>query len=65
MAEVNNPINATFKITDKKLYVPVVTLSIEDDKSLEQLKTGFKGFIKLNKYRSELTKQEKTNNLFD
>ena len=64
MAEVNNPINATFKITDKKLYVPVVTLSI-DDKSLEQLKTGFKGFIKLNKYRSELTKQEKTNNLFD
>ena len=40
---VNNPTNATFKITDTKLYVPVVTLSTEDDnKLLEQLKTGFK-----------------------
>ena len=31
-----------FKITDTKLYVPVVTLSKENDiKLLEQLKTGF------------------------
>ena len=29
--EIKNPSNATFKITDRKLYVPVVTLSIEDD----------------------------------
>ena len=30
--------NATFKITDTKLYVPVVTLSTENDKKpLEQL----------------------------
>ena len=37
---VNNPTNATFKITDTKLYVPVVTLSTEDDnKLLEQLRT--------------------------
>ena len=35
----NNPTNATFKITDTKLYVPVVALSTEDDnKLLEQLK---------------------------
>ena len=40
--EIDNPENATFKITDIKLYVPVVTLSKEDDiKLLEQLKTGF------------------------
>ena len=55
---------ATFKITDTKLYVPIVTLSTEDDnKLLEQLKTGFKRTIKWNKYRSEMTKQFKTNNL--
>ena len=63
VAAVNNPANATFKITDTKLYVPVVTLSTEDDnKLLEQLKTGFKRTIKWNKYKSEMTKQTKTNN---
>ena len=37
---VNNLTNTTFKITDTKLYVTVVTLSIEDDNKLsEQLKT--------------------------
>ena len=30
---------------------------------MEQLKTGFKGTIKWNKYSSEVTKQTKTNNL--
>ena len=39
----DNPTNATFKITDTKLFVPVVTLSTENDKKLlEQLWTGFK-----------------------
>ena len=34
---------ATFSITDTKLYVPVVTLSIQGNaKLLEQLKSGFK-----------------------
>ena len=34
---------ATFSITDTKLYVPVVTISIQDNaKLLEQLKSGFK-----------------------
>ena len=38
--ETNNPTNATFKITVCKLYVPVATLSAENDnKLLEQLKT--------------------------
>ena len=40
---INAPTNATFQITDTKLYVPVVTLSTENDKKLlEQLRTGFK-----------------------
>ena len=61
---INAPTNATFKITDTKLYVPVVTLSTENDKKLlEQLRTGFKRTIKWNKYRSEMTNQTKTNNL--
>ena len=62
--EIDNPENATFKITDVKLFVPVVTLSKEDDiKLLEQLKTGFKKTIKWNKYRSQMTIQPQNNNL--
>ena len=54
--KIDNPENATFQITDTKLYVPVVTLSKENDiKLLEQLKTGFKRTIKWNKYRSQMT----------
>ena len=50
---INNPTNAVFKIADCKLYVPVVTLSAEDDnKLLDQLKTG-----------SEMSNQTKNNNL--
>ena len=61
---INAPTNATFQITDTKLYVPVVTLSTENDKKLlEQLRTGFKRTIKWNKYRSEMTNQTKTNHL--
>ena len=38
ITRVNNPINTTFKITNTKLYVPVVTLSTKDDNNfLEQL----------------------------
>ena len=58
------PSGATFKITDTKLYVPVVTLSKENDiKLLEQLKLGFKRTIKWNKYRSQMTIQPQNNNL--
>ena len=47
---INAPTKATFQITDTKLYVPVVTLSTEDDNNaLEQLKSGFKRTIKWNK----------------
>ena len=45
---------ATFSITDTKLYVPVVTLSTQDNaKLLEQLKSGFKRTINWNKYQSK------------
>ena len=61
---INNPTNATFKITDCKLYVPVITLSAENgNKLLEQLKTGFKRTNTWNKYRSEMSNQTKINNL--
>ena len=46
VAAVNKPTGATFKITDTKLYVPVVTLSSENDnKPFEPLKAGFKRTI--------------------
>ena len=46
------------------MYDRVVTLSTEDDNTLlEQLKLGFQTTIKWNKYRPEMTKQTKTNNL--
>ena len=42
---------ATFAITNTKLYVPVVTLSTQENtKFLQQLKSGFKRVINWNKY---------------
>ena len=44
----------TFAITDTKLYVPVVTLSTQENtKFLQQLKSGFKRGINWNKYLSK------------
>ena len=49
VAEIDNPINATFKIRDTNLYAPAVTLSTEDyNKLSEQLKAEFKRTIKWN-----------------
>ena len=46
--------NATFAVTDTKLYVPVVTLSTQENtKFLQQLKSGFKRVINWNKYLSK------------
>ena len=43
-----------FSVTDSKLYVPVVTLSTQDNAKLhQQLKSGFKRAINWNKYRSD------------
>ena len=44
-----------FAITEKKLYVPVVTLSTKDnEKLLQQLKSGFQKTISWNKYESSI-----------
>ena len=60
--QIDNPENATFKIADTILFVPVVTLSKENDINLlEQLKSGFKKTIKWNKYRSQVTIQPQNN----
>ena len=65
MTVANNPPNGLeFQITDTKLYVPVVTLSKENDiKLLGKLKSGFKRTNKWNKYRSQMTIQNNNNNL--
>ena len=43
-----------FAITDTKLYIPVITLSQQDNaKLLQQLKSGFKRVINWNKYLSK------------
>ena len=55
----NNTTGVNFVITSTKLYVPVVTLSINDNiKFLENIKQGFKRTIYWNK-------QHKKNNNLD
>ena len=59
---------ATFKITEAKLYVSVVTLSTQDNaESLTQLMPDFKRTINWNKYLSklELLEQYPKLNQFD
>ena len=58
------PRDATFAFTDAESYVPLVTLSTQNNnKLLQQLKTGFKRIIKWNKYRSERSNQTKNNSV--
>ena len=61
----NAPTGATpLSITDCKLYVPVVTLSEDDEtKLLTNVKSGFKREIIWNKYRSQMTTEAINNNL--
>ena len=64
IAATESPTSVKFEITDSKLYVSVVTLSAENDnKLLEQLKSGFRITIKWNKYMSQMSNQNKNNNL--
>ena len=45
----------TFSVTDSILYVPVVTLSSQDNAKLfEQLKSGFKRTNNWNKYQTKV-----------
>ena len=59
----NSPTGATLNINDCKLYIPVVTLSKDDEiKLLTNLKSRFKREIKWNKYRSQIS-TEAINNI--
>ena len=52
---------ARFKVDSTRLYVSVVTLSINDNiQILETLKQGFKRKISWNKYRCEITRQHRS-----
>ena len=56
--------NPEFQITDTKLYVPVVTLSIQDNiKLLKQFESGFKRTINWNKYLPKATNQVQNRHL--
>ena len=60
----NAPTGATLAINDCKLYIPVVTLSKDNEiKLLTNLKSGFKREIIWNKYRSQMTTEAINNNL--
>ena len=60
----NSPADATLAINDCKLYIPIVTLSKDDEiKLLTDLKSGFKREIEWNKYRSQMSTEEINNNL--
>ena len=51
----NSTRDGKFQITEAKLYVLVVTLSTQDNtKLLQQLKSGFKRIVNLNKYESRV-----------
>ena len=60
----NAPTGASLAINDCKLYVPIVTLSKDDEiKLLTNLKSGFKREIIWNKYRSQMSTEAINNNL--
>ena len=60
----NAPTGATLAINDCKLYIPVVTLSKDDEiKLLTNLKSGFTREMIWNKYRSQMTTEAINNNL--
>ena len=58
------PTDATLAINDCKLYIPVVTLSKDDEiKLLTNLKSGFTRELEWNKYRSQMSMEAINNNL--
>ena len=55
----------THAITGTKLYVPVLTLSTQDNaKLLQQLKSGFKRTINWNNYQSKTTTKKCSKPIF-
>ena len=59
----NNANLTSFKITETKLYVPIVTLSTKDNAKLtKQLNEGFKRSVYWNKYKSKIETKDADNN---
>ena len=57
--------DAVFIINDTKLYVPVVTLSKEDNKDFtEQQNKGFQRSIYWNEYKTKEQNEDADNNVF-
>ena len=55
--------DTTFKITNTKLYVPIVTLSTEDNGKLtKQVNEGFKRSVYWNQYKMEILSEYLDNN---
>ena len=60
----DSPTGATLAINDCKLYIPVVTLSKDDEiKLLTNLKSGFKREVMWNKCRLQMSTEEENDNL--
>ena len=59
-------VDTTFKITNTKLYVPIVTLSSKGNvKLLKVLKEGFKNLFFWNEYQTKIeSRNPDNNNLF-
>ena len=58
------PTGATLAINDCKLYIPIVTLSKDDEiKLLTNLKSGFTREVIWNKYRSQMSTEAINNNI--
>ena len=59
----DNNENTIFKITNAKLYVPIVTLSTEDNAKLtKQLNEEFKRPVYWNQYKREIWSKDLDNN---
>ena len=57
--------NAVFIINDTKLYVPIVTLSKEDNKDfIEQQNKGFQKSIYWNEYKAKEINEDPDANVF-
>ena len=63
-ARVTETTSASLQINNARLYIPVVTLSINDIiKFLKTIKQTFKRKLSWNKNRSEITTQPQNNNM--
>ena len=59
----DNDDNTTFKITNRKFYVPIVTLSTEDNVKLtKQLNKGFRRPVYWNQYIMKIWSKDLDNN---